>query len=391
MCHRHRHLAKCNSTSKPFAMNTQAQPPKGTALSAEDIKALEHLLEHKLHEVPPLNKSHMYTIVEITNGTQDQYRPYLIDDVDEGATFRGYLHQRGLIMRNNQLGLRLVQWDLQTIIAMFCSNVDKHRSFDTRRPRQQMRNRFASHIHPRKPRIRPSRHPHRRPRPTHHTRRFAQLLAQNESLFDTQNTTKTKLARCRKTITRLNAMRQTEHAQWALIDPTIKATLTYICPMGISVHAAPAEKARGKRKTIELEPAKDEGGDYGYGYNVASSTPFSPAFTSPTTPALTILCDRARIEAHLPQNPLLTALVQPVLGALFKDDRMEFTWQDVAKYSKTNIHVSGALPDSYKIMVINEEEDEEKGDLVRFVRAGDVGRMVEFRDRGYDEAGDEDV
>lgn len=35
-------------------------------------------------------------------------------------------------MRNIQLSRPLAQWDLQAIIAMFCSDVDRHRSFNKR-------------------------------------------------------------------------------------------------------------------------------------------------------------------------------------------------------------------------------------------------------------------
>lgn len=46
------------------------------ALTTDDIKALEQMLAHKLHDVPLDKKPCMYTVAEIIDGTQDLYRPY---------------------------------------------------------------------------------------------------------------------------------------------------------------------------------------------------------------------------------------------------------------------------------------------------------------------------
>jgi len=46
-------------------------------LTLDDIAALQHMLDHKLHDVPNHRKLCMYTIDEILDGTQDLSRPYV--------------------------------------------------------------------------------------------------------------------------------------------------------------------------------------------------------------------------------------------------------------------------------------------------------------------------
>ena len=111
-------------------------------------------------------------------------------------------------------------------------------------------------------------------------------------------------------------------------------------------------------------------------------TPIGPQFDF-DAPTITLPYSHSRIASHLLANPLLNALVQPMPGIVLKDDVIEFCWSgDVARYSKMNIHVFGAPPNSYE--TTEDDEDDSvtvNGDFARFVWAGNVGRMVEMRDK----------
>jgi hypothetical protein len=384
-------------------------------------------------------------------------------------------------MRNIQFDRRLAQWDVQTIIAMFCSGVDRHHTFDTGAKETRVRllvnledfvnNRYndvqvaytlacmeyqgvGNHIDP--------------ARPTHSVRRFAQLLRRDESLFVIENNNNFKQLG-RNITKRLTRARLSD--QWSEVDPEVHQVLNFLYAKKNDLlkpsepkrrpHKSSAKKLL-ETKPVELVPAVDGEDEFGYGYNVVSSTPASTAFmTTATTkhprtekrsaqngkkssasltskpanlvpaldgktafgygyyfdvapctasgtafaqqttatpkshatsdPVVSVPYNKSRIDAHLHNNPLLTALVQPVLGAVLKGDTMEFSWSNnVAKFRKID---NATLPRSWKIKTANDISPEPSLDeeIASFVAAGDLKRLIEYRDRDYNEAEDDDV
>jgi len=284
-------------------------------------------------------------------------------------------------MRNIELGLRLAEWDLPSIIAMFCSNIDKHRSFDKAflETRIRLLVNFEDHVNECGNALQvaytlacmeyKSVGAHVDPaHPTKHIQRFAQLIKENETLFEIRNN-EYNTNRCRKIINRLGVVRLSEHEQWALVDPEVRETIDFVCPEEDDEKGFPEKKRRGKRG--KNKPMREK-----------YLTPIGPQFDF-DAPTVTLSYEHARVASHLPTNPLLNALVQPMLGMVLKDHVIEFCWSgDVARYSKMNIHVFGAPPNSYETTEDDEEDGSAvEGDFARFVWAGDVGRMVEMRDR----------
>ncbi|KAI4675014.1 uncharacterized protein J4E88_007918 [Alternaria novae-zelandiae] len=115
-------------------------------LTPEDMTALEELLRRKTDRVPnglraqqtlPLNAI-------LSPSTQQQYFPYEVADVAEGATFAGQLKQRGAIARAMQSFTPMSEWPVQTILAYFTSNVNRHMCFS--RYLKQMRVRLLVNL-----------------------------------------------------------------------------------------------------------------------------------------------------------------------------------------------------------------------------------------------------
>lgn len=50
--------------------------------------------------------------------------------VEDGATLCGMLDRRGCITRNLRNKVPFAEWDVQDILAMFCSGIDRNHSFD---------------------------------------------------------------------------------------------------------------------------------------------------------------------------------------------------------------------------------------------------------------------
>jgi hypothetical protein len=227
-----------------------------------------------------------------------------------------------------------------------------------------------------------------------------------EKLFEIHSAN--AIGKYRNLLERLAAVRCND--QWSQVGPDIVDTLDYIHGKDKDGQEIAEPKRRGSRdrkksnkatvpELAQLIPAIDKEDDYGYGYDVAPSAPPSSAFTavaSPAqdsgTPSITISYNRSRrIEAHAAANPLLLALIQPMLGAVLNGDEMEFSWsKDIEKYSKMDNSLRPRQANS-KIVATDEAVPTPDEDFALFVAAGDVSKMIAFRDQGYDDANDDEV
>ncbi|KAL1792624.1 hypothetical protein ACET3X_009131 [Alternaria dauci] len=100
-------------------------------LTFDDKAALAELLRRKTENISaglkPLITLSLDVILKPS--AQQQFFPYQVDNVNEGATFAGILKYRGEIMVALKNEVPMHKWDEQMILAYFCSSVEKNLNF----------------------------------------------------------------------------------------------------------------------------------------------------------------------------------------------------------------------------------------------------------------------
>ncbi|KAI4695066.1 uncharacterized protein J4E84_001690 [Alternaria hordeiaustralica] len=111
--------------------NTEDTEKMSQNLTPEDMTALEELLRRKTDRVPNGLRAQQTLPLKaiLSPSPQQQYFPYEVADVAEGATFAGQLKHRGAIARAMQSFTPMSEWPVQTILAYFTSNVNRHMCF----------------------------------------------------------------------------------------------------------------------------------------------------------------------------------------------------------------------------------------------------------------------
>lgn len=181
-------------------------------------------------------------------------------------------------------------------------------------------------------------------------------------------------------------------SEWSKVTLDIQKNLDFMFPSANNLHAAAGKKKRnrkhGKAKAnTTTTPAHTDADD---------ATAPGAVFTDYNT---AVAYDKARVQHHLTNNPLLTALVQPIPGVMSKGDQVEITWsEDIIDFSKMSNALSNILGDDPEPA----EEDMDLGDDAEadlgpdeevdlFIEAGDIGKMLIMRDASYDEDDDDDL
>lgn len=312
------------------------------------------------------------------------------------------LHYRGAIMRILSANIPVQEWDLQEVIAMFCSGIDRNHSFS--RHYEATHNRLPFALFHRI--ITRMKNPKAddtdkytaicigytlacmeydggefldghfdKSKPTQHIRRFAELYMRNPEHFLTFKNNQNSYLR-KDTAEYLNGCSYTEEWAKLILDDAVKANLDYMFPGGLAAVEKLAEKPRRKRyrkskKTQDkpmVEPAVKVN-------DVSNTTVFNnPRVGLGFSIPYHLPYDPSRIEPYAKNDDFFRALMEPMpqvtaeTKLTLKDPLSDFT------AIKANLGLREGKLDDVNIL-------EQWEAVKRFHRDLTVPGMIELRDK----------
>ncbi|KAI4910871.1 hypothetical protein J4E90_007127 [Alternaria incomplexa] len=309
-------------------------------LTHNDITALEELLRRKTEGIPRALKGDITLSLDaiLRPSPQQQFFPYHVANVNEGATFAGFLKYRGDIMKALQASTPMQQWPEQMIVAYFCSSIERNLSFS--RYRGETRTRLLANLAARLnnsdtplqaaytlacmeydqhaslgPQFDPA-------NPTKHMLRFAWHFQQHPDHFIVLNQKRTDALKVHMT---QYLARVRNSPQW---DKTKLAATQQLFDFSFSGGADALNEAatKGKKKRIRGKGKKGQGQD-----GAADAPPASSSSSAPPT----FYYESTRILEHCKGNALLQGLVADMPGVRNIGSQVEIV--DIGDLSAFNV------------------------------------------------------
>jgi hypothetical protein len=315
--------------------------------------------------------------------------------VDFSATFGGVLYYRGTVMHYIKNKVPFAEWEVQAILAMFCSSIDPHRSFS--KYFKETRNRllqnlcdnikedankvqlaytlacmefqgFGSHCNP--------------SRPTQHMRIFADILKKQPGDYIIHNDTQNK--RVRYNLTQFLA-RARASPEWADVSTETEDNLKFLYPGGMAELKAAAKKKRRHDSRV------GKGKGSGKPNESASKAPSSAA--PPPAPASFIYND-VNLRTLGQCNILLHRLLEPMPGLRSHSIVNIHVSEDTLDFTNLGRELAELNGDAAEIPEEEEQAQDADGDdfdLNQIIDGADIDLMIKRRDASEDQDVDMDM